>query len=240
MVVGIDARVALAGGRGWGRCATELIRALARRRDVELRVLCPEGGDAERLASGWPRSVAVAHAPRPAPASRDGLLRALDLEDPVRFLGRVDLVHFLTRFVANTRLRPVVATVHVVAPLSNPPFETETRTATIRALERLFELAVLHVMTVTSDELCRRDGEALVRCLGPERERLQRDGCYLPTGRSIGEIDARERPPIAELRATVRGNLCEGRETFVVGAYAMVQLSNFSLALDEPAVVLRP
>jgi glycosyltransferase involved in cell wall biosynthesis len=155
MIVGVDARVALARGRGWGRYGAELIRALAHRRDLELRILLPSGTVADRLVEDLPRSVAAQCAPCTLPASGGTLSETLRLDDPARFLGNIDLLHSLTRFVARTEVRPVVATVHDVAPLSTPPFKIETRSATLRALERLDELdaEVIAISRFTRKEL---------------------------------------------------------------------------------------
>src|SRR5678815_5033157 len=51
MIVGIDGRIALATGRGWGRYTRELIDALVATEQVELRILAPESAEATAWAS---------------------------------------------------------------------------------------------------------------------------------------------------------------------------------------------
>jgi glycosyltransferase involved in cell wall biosynthesis len=84
--------------------------------------------------------------------------RALRASDPAQFLGAVDLLHCLTRFVPETRIPRIIATVHDVAPLSVPAFKPEVAGATRAALRRFSERGVtlIAVSAYTKRELCER------------------------------------------------------------------------------------
>lgn len=136
MIVGIDARVNLARGRGWGRYAEELLVALASRGDVELRVLFPDDEAAKRLHERLP-GVAARFVPFSLGLASGPTSEALDAVDPRSLLGRVDVFHALTRFVPRMTPGPSVATVHDLAPLASPPFRRELAGPTRAALERI-------------------------------------------------------------------------------------------------------
>ncbi len=74
--------------------------------------------------------------------------------------GDVDLMHSPTRFVLPTRIRPIVATVHDIAPLSSPPFKTNYHAATLRALEfiRQEHVRLMTISAFTRHELETRAG----------------------------------------------------------------------------------
>jgi glycosyltransferase involved in cell wall biosynthesis len=161
LIVGIDARVAISRGRGWGRYASELVLALAATRSVELRVLLPRGAGAEALAArvGADPGVRTACVEFDA-ASPDRYWEAAGDVTIEGVLGPVDLVHSPTRFVLPTTVPALVATVHDVAPLSNPPFKPEYREATVRAIRFIRErrVQVVAVSAFTLDELRARAG----------------------------------------------------------------------------------
>lgn len=75
-------------------------------------------------------------------------------------LGRVDLLHSPTRFIPPTEIRPLVATVHDVAPLSDPPFKPKYRDATLRAIDfiRQHRVRLMTVSEFTRQELRARAG----------------------------------------------------------------------------------
>jgi alpha-1,3-rhamnosyl/mannosyltransferase len=160
MIVGIDARLALGRGRGWGRYAAELIRELARCRDdgVELRVLLPDGREAQRLAGDIAGRLSVVTEPFAGADSPSYADRALEGSDPSQALGAVDMLHSLTQFVPRTRIPRILATIHDIAPLSVPPFKSEIADATRVALCRLSEqeATIIAVSAYTKRELCDR------------------------------------------------------------------------------------
>jgi alpha-1,3-rhamnosyl/mannosyltransferase len=167
MVVGIDARLALARGRGWGRYAAELLRelALCRAGGVEIRVLLPDVPEAARLGSQIGGALVVVTEPFADAGRRDYAERALEASDPTSSLGPVDVVHSLTRFAPHTRVPRMVATVHDIAPLSATPFKWELAEATRVALARLSErhAEIIAVSASTKGELCERTGLAAER-----------------------------------------------------------------------------
>jgi hypothetical protein len=59
---------------------------------------------------------------------------ALDLPDPVEICGPVDILHSFTRFTVRASAASIVATVHDIAPLSDPPSKLETLAMTRRAV----------------------------------------------------------------------------------------------------------
>lgn len=134
LVVGVDARVALLDSRGWGRYARELLAALASRSDLRIRALVPATASAELEYIGGNLEVQEVPFSRSSP---DDYWRDSVAALPENHLGHVDLLHSLTRFVPPTQIRPVVATVHDVAPLSDPPFKEEYKDATLSALRIL-------------------------------------------------------------------------------------------------------
>ena len=161
MVVGIDARIPIFTGRGWGRYTCEIIEALAASEEMELRVLLPRGSLAsalaERLSPG--RKIQIAFADY-QPSSPDDYREAAGGIKLEAVLGRVDLVHSPTRFILPTDIRRLVATVHDIAPLSDPPFKPKYRDATLQAIDFIRERGV-RVMTVsefTRQELKLRGG----------------------------------------------------------------------------------
>lgn len=161
--VGIDARLAVARGRGWGRYAADFLMTLAELRNApSVRVLLPETPSAKKFGSRIGRSPGfrVAYAPFELPSGDDYLARALDADDPVRHLGPVDVVHSLTRFAVDTTAPATIATVHDIAPLSNPPFKLETLAMTQRALDglRRRDATLLAVSESTRSDLIERAG----------------------------------------------------------------------------------
>ena len=161
MIVGIDARIPLFTGRGWGRYACELIEALAATEALELRVLLPRGALAVALAGRLRprRNVQVASVDY-EPSSPDDYGEAAGGIKLEAVLGRVDLLHSPTRFILPTDIRPLVATVHDVAPLSEPPFKLKYRDATLRAIDfiRRHRVRLMTVSEFTRQELGARAG----------------------------------------------------------------------------------
>ena len=156
MIVGIDARGCLARGRGWGRYAEGFIGALAvHAPELELRVLMPRTVDAQRLIRRLPRGLFVRQVDLELPTAGDYMMAALEAAAPEDSLGDVDVLHVLNRFVPPTSLRPVVATVHDVAPLSPLGYKGELRRSTERALERLgeYNAGIVAVSEFTRQEL---------------------------------------------------------------------------------------
>lgn len=161
MIVGIDARIPMFTGRGWGRYTQEIIAALAATNELELRVLLPSGSLGDALAERVRpcRNVRVAFA-RFEPASPDHYWQAAGGITLEQVLGRVDLLHSPTRFILPTEVRPLVATVHDVAPLADPPFKPQYRDATLRAIEYIHthRVRLLTVSEFTRQELRLRAG----------------------------------------------------------------------------------
>ena len=157
---GIDARTALEDKRrGWARYAEELLLALGNEPGLNLRVLFPNTATGHAVAArleGRPNlEVFVTdYAPRtPYPHADEGELA------PERWLGKVDLIHSLTRFVLPTEVRPVVVTVHDVIPLAKPPFKLFLREDTLHAIE-VMRRPGYHVIAnseLTKRELCAAD-----------------------------------------------------------------------------------
>lgn len=161
MIVGIDARIPIFTGRGWGRYTCEIIEALAATETLELRVLLPRGTLANALVERLRlrRNVRVAFADY-EPSSPDDYAEAAGGIKLEAVLGRVDLLHSPTRFILPTDIRPLVATVHDVAPLSDPPFKPKYRDATLRAIDfiRKHRVRVMTVSEFTRQELRARAG----------------------------------------------------------------------------------
>jgi alpha-1,3-rhamnosyl/mannosyltransferase len=161
VIVGIDARIPVFTGRGWGRYTREIIAALAATNELELRVLLPSGRPGHGLAEHVRpyRNVRVAFAPF-EPTSPDHYWQAAGGITLEQALGRVDLLHSPTRFILPTETRPLVATVHDVAPLADPPFKPSYRAATLRAIEyiRTHHVRLLTVSEFTRGELSTRAG----------------------------------------------------------------------------------
>lgn len=135
MVVGIDARVCLLEHRGWARYAREYISALSLINNIRLKVLVPSSLETDV----WVDSIKSPHEVIPvsfSPASPDRFWDE-DSYCPENWLGSVDLLHSLCRFVPPTTLRPVLATVHDIVPLITPPFKLKYREATIKVLNEL-------------------------------------------------------------------------------------------------------
>ena len=161
MIVGIDARIPIFTGRGWGRYTCEIIAALAATEELELRVLLPRGTAGKALAERVSphRNVQFAFADY-EPSSPDDYGEAACGIKLEAVLGRVDLLHSPTRFILPTDIRPIVATVHDIAPLSDPPFKPKYRDATLRAIDFIRKQRV-HLITVsefTRQELGARAG----------------------------------------------------------------------------------
>jgi len=161
VIVGIDARIPISTGRGWGRYACEIIQALTATQELELRILLPKGSLADRLAAQLrpSRNVQTACVDF-APSSPDHYClatRGINLET---VFGRVDVLHSPTRFILPSNIRPLVATVHDVAPLSEPAFKSEYRHATWRAIEyiRKHDVQLITVSKFTRRELGTRAG----------------------------------------------------------------------------------
>jgi glycosyltransferase involved in cell wall biosynthesis len=135
MVVGIDARICLLEHRGWARYAREYISALSSLNNIRIQVLVP----ASPKTDLWFETIKPPHkviAVPFSPVSPDRYWHD-DSCYPENWLGSVDLLHSLCRFVPPTTLRPVLATVHDIVPLATPPFKLEYREATIKALKIL-------------------------------------------------------------------------------------------------------
>jgi glycosyltransferase involved in cell wall biosynthesis len=155
VIVGIDARVPIFTGRGWGRYTCEIIEALAATAKIGLRVLLPSGALANALAERvQPRrnvQVAFTHFQPSSPNEYWEAASGIKFE---AILGRVDVLHSPTRFILPTDIRPLVATVHDVAPLSDPPFKPKYRAATLRAIEYIRKH---HVRLITVSEFTRQE-----------------------------------------------------------------------------------
>jgi glycosyltransferase involved in cell wall biosynthesis len=137
------------------------VAALAATNELELRVLLPDASLGHALAERVRpcRNVEIAFA-RFAPASPDDYGRAAGGITLEGALGRVDLLHSPTRFILPTDVRPLVATVHDVAPLADPPFKPQYRDATLRAIQyiRAHRVRLLTVSEFTRRELRTRAG----------------------------------------------------------------------------------
>jgi glycosyltransferase involved in cell wall biosynthesis len=161
VIVGIDARVPTFTGRGWGRYTLELVAALASMDGLQLRVLAPTGPGGRALVERVRPfgNVRVAVAPF-EPASPDHYWSAAGGITLEKALGPVDLLHSPTRFILPTDSRPIVATVHDVAPLADPPFKPHYREATLRAIEfiREHDVRLLAISEFTRQELAARAG----------------------------------------------------------------------------------
>jgi alpha-1,3-rhamnosyl/mannosyltransferase len=162
MIVGVEARVALLGNRGWARYTKEIVAALSAFEGLELRVLAPDNGIAKRFAHGLGdrSNVRFRFAPF-APASPNEYWSSPERARLVEsWLGRVDLLHSMTRFTPPTEIRPVVATVHDIAPLSDPPFKQQYYSATLQALQTLQGpgYSIIAVSHFTKWELAARGG----------------------------------------------------------------------------------
>jgi alpha-1,3-rhamnosyl/mannosyltransferase len=161
VIVGIDARIPIFTGRGWGRYTREIIEALAATADLELRVLLPRGTLANalvgRLRPYGNVQVAFADYEPNSPDDYEEAAGGIKLES---VLGRVDLLHSPTRFILSTDIRPLVATVHDVAPLSDPPFKPKYRDATLRAIDfiRRHRVRLMTVSEFTRQDLRARAG----------------------------------------------------------------------------------
>lgn len=161
MIVGVDARIPIFTGRGWGRWTCELIEALAATGELELRVLLPSGPLANALAERIHPYPNVRFAfVRFEPTSPDRYCEAANGITLEAMLGNVDLLHSPTRFILPTEIRPLVATVHDVAPLADPPFKLKYRDATLRAIEtiRTHRVRLMTVSEFTRQELAVRAG----------------------------------------------------------------------------------
>jgi glycosyltransferase involved in cell wall biosynthesis len=155
VIVGMDARIPISTGRGWGRYTSEIIEALAATGELELRVLLPTGTRATALAERVRarRNVRVAFT-HFEPSSPDHYCEAAKGVKLEAVFGRVDLLHSPTRFILPTEIRPLVATVHDVAPLSDPPFKPRYRDATLRAIGYIREH---RVRLITASEFTRQE-----------------------------------------------------------------------------------
>ncbi len=160
IVVGIDARLALAGSPGWSSYAHGLLTALGSQPGVHLKVLFPDTGVAHALAESIAGTHVESHFEVFSTFSNDFYNSLPYQTDPALRLGQIDVFHSLTRFLPITPFRPLVATVHDVAPISDPPFKLEYRAATTRALRYLKESSaqIVAVSNFTRDELIARGG----------------------------------------------------------------------------------
>jgi len=135
IVVGIDARVCMMSRRGWARYAREVILALSSLDGLQLKVLVPQS----QKAAAWVEDIRPPHSVVSVPFEPESPDRYWDADScsPEEWLGPVDILHSLCRFVPPTTVRPVVATVHDIVPLVTPPFKLEYREATAKALKKL-------------------------------------------------------------------------------------------------------
>ena len=140
MKIGIDARLALTRGRGWGRYTARFLTHLRQCSEVELKVLLPANRAGFSLGSSLGAGVRCAYEDFSLPPDGDYLRNSMRRLAPEDILGPLDLFHSLTRFVADTDFHPIVATVHDVAPLSRPPFKIDVRPSTLTAMRRLNEV----------------------------------------------------------------------------------------------------
>jgi alpha-1,3-rhamnosyl/mannosyltransferase len=148
MIVGIDARLGVWRGRGWGRYCSDFLCSVTDASSVEWRALLPDTPAAHEFADHLADSVSVVFAPFRPPSVPAAATHALRASDPARLLGGIDVLHVLTRFVPATSVGAVVTTVHDIAPLSEPPFKTEVRAATLEALDRIRGLRA-HMLAVS-------------------------------------------------------------------------------------------
>ncbi|MCZ6673950.1 MAG: glycosyltransferase family 1 protein [Verrucomicrobia bacterium] len=156
LIIGVDARTAMATGRGWRRYATQFLRAASIQQQVKFRVVLPDNEYCRTFASKideieW--FFEEFHS-RPDESGCD-VVMGRETEDILAQNGGIDIYHSLTRFLARTQIRPVVVTVHDIAPLSNPPFKETLRESTRVAVRRMvdYDAAVIAVSGFTRDEL---------------------------------------------------------------------------------------
>lgn len=158
MVVGIDARVCLTDRRGWARYAREFISALSALNGLQLKVLVPDS----QKTSPWLEALRLPHTVVAVPFLPDSPDRYwhADSCSPEDWLGPMDLLHSLCRFIPPTTVRPVMATVHDIVPLATPPFKLEYREATVKALKELRQpyCWITAVSNQTRSELMRLGG----------------------------------------------------------------------------------
>lgn len=162
MKIGIDARVPLLRGRGWGRYATQFLRQVAITREAGIRfgALVPDNPAGRDLLAEIGGAVDVRVTGDLFSDEPDYLRKSFDFADPASVLGPVDILHCLTRFVPETLHRPIVATVHDIAPLVDPPYKLEVRVASVMAIERLraYRCAIISVSAATRSDLVRFGG----------------------------------------------------------------------------------
>ena len=154
--IGIDARVPLGRGRGWQRYAVDFLRALSKLPlPFDVRVLLPNNSISKKLVPELEHVFSVYVETFDLANEGDYLLSALQARDPKSYLGDVDLLHCLTRFTPKTDIRPVIATVHDIAPMVDPPYKTEIKASTYQAMERLKEYGsrIIAVSKATRDDL---------------------------------------------------------------------------------------
>ncbi|MBP1687143.1 MAG: glycosyl transferase, group 1 [Deltaproteobacteria bacterium] len=158
LTICLDARVALGNRRGWGRYASELAAALAREEAIEVIVLLPTSDAASEFQGSIAGINRLSSVTTPyQPDAPDAFWTCAGAGPPDDFVGSVDLIHSLTRFVQPGVHSPTVVTIHDIAPLSPTPYKPHYAAATRKALEliKTHRCGIIAVSQATKDEVLR-------------------------------------------------------------------------------------
>ena len=154
-IVGVDARLAVERGRGWGRYAAEFLKQISKRNEITLKILLPDTKDGHVLSMQLLDVEQIFHPPFESNVSDDFLQKSMASLDVSEVFGSIDVFHSLTRFVADTNFSPVIATVHDIAPLSSPPYKLNYKGVTKDAVERIVteKIQLIAISEFTKSEL---------------------------------------------------------------------------------------
>ena len=170
MRIGIDARLAMARGRGWRRYATQFLRVAAYCQEVDFRVVLPNNTYCREFAAKID-TIEWLFDEFSLDKQKDYATIALESGESLFQNGAIDVLHTLTRYVPEVQFGPVLATVHDIVPLSNPPFKLELRNSTLAAVDRLvkYDAAVIAVSNFTKSELLKYTAihENRIRVISP-------------------------------------------------------------------------
>lgn len=162
LTIGVDARLALLDNRGWGRYAEGLLRAFARRPELQVIALLPDSPFATAVGDALSPEIRVIGTGFTAGPPADLYQRPEYQIEPLTWTGPVDIFHSLTRFTPRTTARHLVVTVHDIAPLSVPPYKLNYHAPTVQTLSylRQRDARLIAVSDFTRAELIKYGGVA--------------------------------------------------------------------------------
>ena len=157
IIIGVDARLAIECGRGWGRYATDFLLHMNKRSNIQLKILLADSKSGRKLASRLIDAEITFMKPHESGHAGLAIQHSMQGLEITKLLGSIDIFHSLTRFVADINDVPVIATVHDIAPISVPPYKLQFLAVSQLSIAKIIQnnIHLIAVSKFTKSEIIR-------------------------------------------------------------------------------------